>query len=431
MKKNILYVIISLVVIGIVGGLIYIGLRNLIVKPDEPDKPINPIVIDGNSDFDFKIIKQTQSYYNQNYMISPLSIAYAFTILKEGAKENTLKELNDVIGNYQLPKAFAVKNKISIANLLFINTTYKNDISEDYIKTIQNTYGSDLLFDQMRSPEKINNWISDKTFKMIPKALNQISPDLVMGIANAIAIDVEWNYKFECTNTYTEDFTKEDKTKMEVAMMHQTDGAKYIENKNAKGIIKDYAIYDRTTGEIVYEENNNTIALEYIAIRPNTTVHEYISLLDKNELNDLLGTKKSPDEKTEIKYALPKYKYDFDYKRVQDALQSLGMNDVFNPGVANLKGLVKDNSKLNLYVDEVIHKSHIEVSEDGTKAAAVTIIMVKDAAFHMTEEKKVYEVKFDKPFIYIIKEKNSDNIWFFGTVYEPMKAEDNKNCGYN
>ena len=78
----------------------------------------------------------------------------------------------------------------------------------------------------------------------------------------------------------------------------------------------------------------------------------------------------------------------------------------------------------------MIHKSHIELSEDGTKAAAVTIIMLKDSAFHMTEEKKEYEVKFDKPFIYIIKEKHSNNIWFFGTVREPMKAEDNKACGF-
>ena len=427
MKKNVLYTIISLVVLAIIGVLSYMGIMKLINKPDEPIKPIE---INSNSDFDFKIIKQTESYYDQNYMISPLSIAYAFTILKEGAKENTLKELNDLLGDYKLPKMFSIKNKVSIANLLFINTSFKKDISSNYIKKIQDTYGSDLLFDEMVSPDKINEWISDKTFKMIPKALDSITPEVILGIANAVAIDVEWKQKFECTSTYTEDFTKEDKSKMEVAMMHQTDGASYIENKNAKGIVKDYAIYDRTTGEIVYEENANTIALEFIAIRPNTTIHEYMNLLDKDELNDLLSSKVTPDEKSLIKYALPKFKYDFNYQFIKDALAKLGLQDVFVPGVANLKGIVNDDSILNLYADEVIHKSHIELSEDGTKAAAVTIIMLKDSAFHMTEEKKEYEVKFDKPFIYIIKEKHSNNIWFFGTVREPMKAEDNKACGF-
>ena len=430
MKREKIYILVIVLLIVLIGGLLFYKSKSNTPpeNPTKPDEPVNPIIINPNTsnDFDFKMIKQTNNYYKDNYMISPLSMAYAITILGKGADNNTKVEIDKLLGEYSLGKTLNVKNKISIANLLFVRIKYKEDISPDYIKTIQDNYDSDLIFDKFETPNKANEWIAKKTFDMIKNPIDNLSSDFVLGIANAIAIDVEWKNKFECSKTKQGDFNLDNGEKMSVAYMNSSNDVYYISNENAKGIIKDYAIYDKNTGEIVYEENENTVALQYIAILPNTNITDYINKLDKDELKKLLDTKKESDNKTDIYYSIPKYKYDFDYSEFQNALITLGMKDAFDPANADFNKMINKGSTLGLYVSKAIHKSHIEMNENGTKAAAVTIfILDKNAAY--IEPKDKIEVKFDKPFIYIIKEKNSDNIWFFGTVYTPSKWEENVN----
>lgn len=421
MKDNNNKIILLIVMISVICTIMYLSMNKDKENPSPPNN-INEI-----SEFDYKIIKQTNNYYSkQNYMISPMSMAYALSMVSEGADGNTKDEITKLLGNYKVDTKINIKDKIGIANLIFISNQYKNDINKDYIKLLQEKHDSEVLFDDFDTPKPVNDWISDKTFKMINDAIEDIPKEMVLGIANAIAIDVEWKNKFEPNNTRNQEFTKEDNTKMNTAMMHSTNDFTYIENDNAKGIIKDYAIYDKTSGEIVYNENDNTVALEYIAILPNTNIDDYLKLFNKEELNSLLSNKKTANEKLDLRLSLPKYTYDFDYKYFQNALIELGMKDAFNPQAANFKKMLNSNSNLEIYISKSIHKSHIELSENGTKAAAVTIFMFEKNALVMEDEKEIINIEFNKPFIYLIKEKNSDNIWFFGTVYEPMKWEDNK-----
>ena len=91
---------------------------------------------------------------------------------------------------------------------------------------------SEIIYDEFTSPEKINNWVNDKTYKMIPSILDSIPEDFVLGLANAIAIDVDWANDFECTSTRSKEFTKEDGSKIDVSMMHQGDTyAKYFDTE--------------------------------------------------------------------------------------------------------------------------------------------------------------------------------------------------------
>ena len=432
MKKNYLYIIL----IGIIVILLVIFAINKRNNSNNNTNvnPTTPIDITNESEFDYKMIKQTHNEYrNKNYMISPLSIAYALSLVEKGALENTKDQIDKLLGDYKLGKAVNIKDTIGIANLIFISNKYKSDVSTDYINTLKKQYDSEVMFDDFDTPKPINDWVSKKTFNMINEAVKQIDKDFVLGLANAIAIDVEWNQKFECNYTSSEEFTKEDNTKIEVAMMHSSNDIAYIESKNAKGIVKDYAIYDNLTGKIVYEENDHTTALEYIAILPNTNIDEYMKTFNKDELKYLLNNKKTSSSTLDINLSLPKYTYDFDYERFKKSLIDLGMEDAFNPDKANFKKMLNDDSLLELYINQAIHKSHIELSENGTKAAAVTIFMMYKNTSFEPEPKEVINIEFNRPFIYIIKEKNSDNIWFFGTVYEPMlwKNNDSQNCKSN
>ena len=253
---------------------------------------------------------------------------------------------------------------------------------------------------------------------MIPKAMEQISPDFVLGITNAIAIDVEWEEDFPCEHTRPQEFTTESGHKFDVEMMYAESGFSYISDDSVRGIVKDYKMYDRTTGEELTSPNNNSIQLEYIALLPEN-IDEYIKNFKIEDLKQMLTNKKENDEKTQFIATLPRYTYDFTYTNLDSNLRNLGLNQMYDPNNADLSKIIS-KEYAQLYVDKVIHKTKIELNETGTKAAAVTIVAV-DKNTALPPEKLNIHIDFNRPFVYLIKEKNSDTIWFFGTVYEPLK----------
>ena len=272
-------------------------------------------------------------------------------------------------------------------------------------------YNADTIYDEFNSPDKLNNWVKDKTYNMIPKLVDRLDPNFVLGIVNALAIDVEWNNKFKCENTKYGEFNLINGSKMDTAYMHQSEGNTYFETNNAKGIIKSYETYKN--------DNNESIDLEYIAILPNN-IDEYINNFNLDELHKIYNS--TITDNVKVNLAIPKYTYDFNYDNFKADLISLGIKEAFDEKNASFKNITSNN---DVYVYDAIHKTHIDLSENGTKAAAVTaFLMDTNSAFE--PEKKIIDIKFNKPFIYIIKEKSNDNIWFFGEVYNPMKFEDNK-----
>ena len=423
MKKKILYIILIICLLTIT---ILIVLQK---KGSDSIKKINPVSFE-NENFDFKMINKANESNNENFMISPISIAYALEMLKQGASSNTKVQIEKALNNYSLPSIINIKDKISISNLLFINNDNKNDIKESFIKLLQEKYNSDLLFDDFTTADNINNWVSEKTFKMINKAVDNINPLTVLGLANTIAIDVEWKNQFECSNTKSKVFTLNDGTKMNTPMMSSKNDVIYIENDNAQGIIKDYKNYNIKTGEIQNDQNEDTISLQYIAILPKTNINDYLKGFNKDELNNLLSNKKEANENLDIKYSIPKYTFDYDFKNFKQSLINIGINDMFDQNLASFNNIKKDDINLNLYISDAIHKSHIELSESGTKASAVTIFLMRFNSIPVQKNETI-NIEFNRPFIFIIKEKNSDNIWFYGNVYKPMDFKDNKKCEEN
>ena len=128
------------------------------------------------------------------------------------------------------------------------------------------------------------------------------------------------------------------------------------------------------------------------------------------------------DEDEKVVLALPKFKYDYEIKNLKDNLKNLGVKDVFEEG-ADLSKMINVSS----HVSQVVHKTHIEVKEKGTKAAAATAVVVTKDTAAMDDPKVYHEVKFDKPFAYIIRDKESKEMLFFGVIYEPNNWEEN-NC---
>lgn len=404
------------VIFPIIAIIIVILLTIQTIKRNNKVENNNDNEQDIKQEFNIKLIKEVNKTNKTNYLISPYSIEIALNMLKVGAKGNTLKEIENLIGNRKINNV-TIKNRVSVANAAFIKNEYKKYILDSYIKNLKNNYNSELLYDEFKTPKVINDWVNNKTNGMIDKILDNIDNRFVLGLANALAIDVEWNSPFECTRTTNEKFTKKDGKSYEVEMMHkelEDNDNKYLKNDNATGVIIPYKSYNLKNGEEVFE-NGNT--LEFIGILPNDDIDSYIDNLTNDELNNLLSSAKIANDSLSINLSLPRFKYDYEIEDFIDVLKNLGINEAFDKEKANFSNIIPKNIE-SLYVGEAIHKTHIDFNEKGTKAAAITYFgMFKNTM--MPKEKETINIEFNKPFIYIIRDKETKEMLFFGTVYEP------------
>ena len=411
-KKGLIFLSIIVLILLIIG----IGMLNKRLKSKEENNNSHTPV--KTTEYNLKLIKTVNQNKNENYLISPYSIEIALSLLKAGADGNTLTEIENVIGNREINDV-TIKDHVGVANAAFIKEEYKKYVLDSYLKTLTNNYHSEILYDEFATPKLINAWVEEKTNGMIDKILDDIDKDFILGLANAIAIDVEWSSPFECNLTKEQAFTKIDGTKYNVEMMHKTleySGYKYLESDDAKGVIIPYKSYNKTTGKEDYDDENY---LEFIAILPNDNINSYINELDNNKLSALLSSGKEVSNKFEIDLSLPRFKYDYELGDFKEVLKSLGIKDACDEELANFTKIMPRSAEIpNLYVGEAIHKTHIDLNEKGTKAAAVTYFGVFKSS-GISKEKEKVSIVFDKPFIYMIRDHKTNELLFFGTVYEP------------
>ena len=405
MKNKIIITIVVIMLCLIGSTLCFIVYGNKLrgTKPAQTKQ-----VVFNDKDYNVRLFKTTYATSEGNYLISPYSIYVALSMVRDGGNNNTRDEISNIIGT---DNAKLLDNKaVHIANAMFLKDQYKDAITPTFTEGLSNNYKAQLLMDKFETPAVINNWVDKETSGMIKKVMDDIDKDFVLGLANAIAIDVKWQNQFICSATRSEEFTQKNGNKLNVEMMHQSYefGADYIEYDNAKGII------------IPYEDETN---LEYIAIRPNNDLDEYINNFSLDELSKMEENSKKASDSLHINLSLPRYTYEFELKSFMKNLQSMGMKDAFNKDTADFTNIItRDNMKkyeiANLYINQAIHKSYIELTESGTKAAAVTFFGFAKATAVQPKYTTV-DINFDKSFMYIIRDKNTKDILFIGVVDKP------------
>ena len=411
-KKTIL--LFMIIIIVIIAVFLVINMNN---KKENNNYNNNKIIYEDNN-FNLNLIKKVNINKHENYLISPYSIEIALSMLKEGAEGNTLKEIENVIGSRNISD-ITIKDHVIVANAGFIKNEYKKKKKKEYYQILKDKYNSEILYDDFKTPKVINDWVNEKTNGMIKDLLDNINEYFVLGIANALAIDVEWDHPFDCSKTISQKFTKEDGSSFNTEMMHaifKYGGTKYLKNDNATGIIIPYKKYNSNTGKEDIDNGNN---LEFIAILPNDSVNNYINNLTSEELDDLLLSAEEASDKLTIYLSLPRFKYDYKLDNFIDILKEMGIKEVFDSEKADLTNIIERNETTgNIYVGEAIHKTHIDLNEKGTKAAAVTYFGVFSNGA-LQEEKRKVNIIFNKQFIYMIRDSQTKEILFFGTVYEP------------
>ena len=360
-----------------------------------------------------------KSMKKQNYMISPYSVEIALSMLREGSAGDTLKEIEAVAPKRNI-KTLSVKNRVNVSNALFVKDIYKQDVRDTYYSLMDEEYNADVIYDSFESPDKINRWVKNETNGMIDKVVDSVSSDFVMALANAVAMEEDWMIPFECERTKSTPFTKVDGKIMNVSMMYNNyeDTVSYYQGDGVEGVILPYQSYYRNTGEKIDDGEQ----LEFIGLMPDD-IDQYIENFDLDEVKNISKNSRMAGSNLEISVGLPRFEYDYSFGKFKETLGNMGIQSVFGAG-ADLSNMLDNH---DAYVNDAVHKTYVKVNETGTKAAAVTYFGVKDTAMPM-EEKEYVSVIFNKPFVFMIKDTKSNEILFFGVVYQPEKWNENHSC---
>ncbi|MBR2726040.1 hypothetical protein IKE87_02115 [Candidatus Saccharibacteria bacterium] len=394
-------IIIALVVAG-VGIAVAIKLIN--ENKSQPsqgstDTPNIPIVTDDNTTLSFLQLENNK----QNLIYSPLSIRSGLALLDAGADGTTKTQISKVLGSTEVPQYQGIDGELSLANGVFIRDTYRDSILDSYIDTVTDNQNAQLIFGDLTA-DLMNQWAKDNTLGLIDNLGVTPTDETKVVLANALAIKMDWEYQFDSALTRKNDFYAANNKKINATTMSKTFAAQDVY----------YATNEDETIVSLPLSSKSTANLEFAAIMPKADLASYIKDLTPVELQKTLDNLASAsDVSGGVEVNIPKFKFDYELEFKKD-LENLGIVNAFSVGTANFSKL----STSRLYVNDAVHKANIDFSESGIEAAAVTTFSLDSKAI-ITEDDSLVRLTFDHPFLFVIRDRANDAVWFTGTVYTP------------
>ena len=362
------------------------------------------------TDFALRLFKATNAG-GKNTLISPLSVLCALAMTTNGAKGETREQMEATLGmsaeelnlylySYMNSLPTGEKYKLSLANSIWFRDDERFTVNEDFLQINADYYGAGAYkapFDKSTKKD-INNWVKENTDGMIPEVLDEIPPEAVMYLVNALAFEAEWSDIYEKKQVRDGTFTKEDGTKQSTEFMY-SDEHRYLEDEKATGFMKYY----------------RGSKYAFVALLPNegVTVKEYLNSIDGEALSALLSAPKG----NSVQAAIPKFETEYSTE-MSEILKSMGMPLAFDEDNADFSGLGRSSAG-NIYISRVIHKTFISVAEKGTKAGATTVIEMADKSAAAPDEMK--RVYLDRPFVYMLVDCENNIPFFIGTMMDIEK----------
>jgi len=378
------------------------------IKVDSPQT--KPLPVDYDPITSLAVSLFSECYESEkNILISPLSVICALGMVQNGAEGGTLYQmegilsdrdsLNSYLYNYKSILHADEDTKFHIANSIWIRDTDNLTVHDEFLETNAAYYSSSAYksaFDKATADE-INLWVNENTDGMINNIIDDIPEDAIMYLINALCFDAKWETPYEDYNVREGDFTPENK-KIKKAEFMYSDLYSYLSDENTTGFIKNYKGGDYA----------------FVALLPKEemTIEEYHENFSAEKLSALLEGK----ERTMVRTSLPKFEMEYD-KDLSDILIEMGMGEAFSKGDADFSSLGDlRNKDENIYISQVIHKTYISVTEQGTRAGAVTSVQMDATGCIPADPKTVY---LDRPFIYLIIDTKTNTPIFMGALMEP------------
>ena len=365
-------------------------------------------MVNNNNSFAFSLYNKTMGMNSR--VVSPLSVTYLMSMLANGADGETqqqilatlgwagegiqqpsLQDINDysrmlIEKTARLDKAVTVE----IANYVAVNKEFK--LNSKFQKSVERDYKAGVESLNFTSPstlKHINDWCNDRTHGMIPSIINELDPDAVSYLMNAIYFNGTWKDKFSKEETKQEMFRGYTRDIQYVDMMHRHGEYFYADGDGYSAVSIPYG--------------NGAFRMTVILPSEGSFLRDVMASMDGGKFQALQRSM----EKCNVDLKIPRFTTEVDLP-LNDIISALGAPLIFS-SQADFSQFARGN----FYVSKMFQKAKIEVSEEGTKAAAVTAAIMMMSAVR-PEKKRNVVFHADSPFAYIISENSTGSIYFMG-----------------
>lgn len=368
-------------------------------------------MVDESNNFAFNLFREVTSQSEtpeKSQIVSPISITYALGMLNNGAAGETQAEINKVLG-YEKTGADSINafcrkmlteapnldklTKVMIANNIYMNKGF--ELMPDFINKAKAYYDAEPEtrdFSDGQTRDVINKWGNDHTEGMIPEVLkeDEFDPSAVSYLLNAIYFKGAWAEKFDKGNTKDETF-KGYSAETQVPMMRQEHEFNYAETEDCQALCLPYG--------------NNAYRMTILLPKEGKTISDVL----KN-LTAVTWQRYQWMGSAIVDVKLPRFESDTDLNLIP-IMSALGMPRAFIDGLADFSNFC-DNVP-STYIDLMKQVAKIKVSEEGTEAAAVTVIGITEKSMGPSEPQHV-QFFANRPFLYVISEQSTGAIFFIG-----------------
>ena len=365
-------------------------------------------MVNNNNSFAFSLYNKTMGMNSR--VVSPLSVTYLMSMLANGADGETQKQILATLGwageGIQQPSLQDINDysrmliektarldkavTVEIANYVAVNKEFK--LNSKFQKSVERDYKAGVESLNFTSPstlKRINDWCNDRTHGMIPSIINELDPDAVSYLMNAIYFNGTWKDKFSKEETKQEMFRGYTRDIQYVDMMHRHGEYFYADGDGYSAVSIPYG--------------NGAFRMTVILPTEGSFLRDVMASMDGGKFQALQRSM----EKCNVDLKIPRFTTEVDLP-LNDIISALGAPLIFS-SQADFSQFARGN----FYVSKMFQKAKIEVSEEGTKAAAVTAAIMMMSAVR-PEKKRNVVFHADSPFAYIISENSTGSIYFMG-----------------
>jgi serine protease inhibitor len=385
-------------------------LRDSRTMAQSPNQSVDSRLVEANTKFGFKLFQEVlKQDSNKNVFVSPTSIAIALSMTYNGASGETQQamakalelqgmSLPDINQANEALKATLEKAdpdvQLAIANSLWAKQGIP--FKPEFLQSNQQFYKAkvtELNFSSPDATKTINGWVKENTRGKIDRIINQIQPNDVLFLINAVYFKGNWSKQFDKSQTTERPFYLSNGTQKQHPMMSQSGKYRYYENERLQVVSLPYG-KGRLSFYVFLPKKNTNLK----------TFEQQLSLENWQQWMNQFQMRSGSIQ-------LPRFKFDYDIQ-LNNALKALGMETAFS-NQANFSNM----TSASVAIDEVKHKTFVEVNEEGTEAAAATSVGMVLTSAPMPQEP--FQMVVDRPFFCAIQDNQTGTILFMGSIQEP------------
>lgn len=378
-------------------------------------------LVSANSNFAFALFSQLRSSNHGNLVLSPYGVSTVMSMIRNGATGQTRQEIDRITYLTELPLEEVntgnqslmqrqVNNDpgsmVAIANALWMDDSFAARANKQLLNSLETQYQAAAKVESFKDPSTlahINAWASEKTKGNIPQILEKLGPRDVLALLNAVYFNCKWKEPFKKENTLPTTFYLSSGQEITTPMMNQSGTFSHFGNDEFQVL------------ELPYK--NLQYSMYLFLPEKKISFDQFLQSLNKSSWDKMLASLKMEEGQV----SLPRFKFDSKHD-LKSILMAMGIQQAFTEKSAEFPMLTTINDpNYHLYLSQALQRAKIDLDEEGTTAAAVTVVVVGAEEGAMTLAAPPFRFIADHPFFFAIAHKQTKSILFMGVVEDPSK----------